>query len=776
MIPQKIKLTKTIKKEIDKKEKPILENLPFSFDLIRIYTPEVEEDCTCQDKLRGIMVSNQKLCDYEKLVLVQYFYNDTLYRLKAALSLKDKYDYFFTIVKLLKSMKSAYFWNIIPNSSEKIFNIEKTLGTYTEISNLLENMRADKRNNLTLDELFSCQIFCDTLEKEKDNLVKKISTWLEKIKHKKLKKAEYTKNLETLLEAFGINDDLIKQLAKFFLYSELPYVKTQLNDIYSKSYEDLQKLLGTKRKINTNLFLKHNELFMFNSNEEEIRINLNYYLKYICLLSYRTPEELFEKLTPKLRKVDLTQKDFEYITQYKYIKSILENNLKKNNKGVNILLYGEPGTGKTALAKVLIQDIKANGFEIENTKEITNFNEISIRNGEKEINAKRKSQLLAALNLLKNSKNAVLLYDEAEDFFRCEHSAFQSKNEINNILENNKTPIIWTTNSLTCMESSFLRRFTYTLNVDQLPRNTFKNIIKKLENNIKINLPEQFEDLLLEYMPSVGITKKLLNNYKISQSKDFKDFEEDLLNSLKSQNHGESVKKIKIKRPVKFDANLLNTSDDLIEFTQNIKALNRRDFSLLLYGVSGAGKTFYADYLGEQLNMPVIKKKASDLESMWVGETEKNIAKMFDEGRLNKAIIVIDEGDHFISDRAKHLRTWETSRTEEMLQQIETYEYPVIFTTNLMQNIDKAAMRRFTYKTEFKYLTSKQVELAWNIYFPKAELPKDLHLSKLCPGDFATVLKRAEFGNYTDNTTRLYNELYEEMCIKKEEQQSNISF
>ena len=54
-------------------------------------------------------------------------------------------------------------------------------------------------------------------------------------------------------------------------------------------------------------------------------------------------------------------------------------------------------------------------------------------------------------------------------------------------------------------------------------------------------------------------------------------------------------------------------------------------------------------------------------------------------------------------------------------------------------------MRRFTYKTKFDYLTKDQVKIAWKDYFPKAKLPNEIHLSKLCPGDFATVYKKEEF-------------------------------
>ena len=301
-------------------------------------------------------------------------------------------------------------------------------------------------------------------------------------------------------------------------------------------------------------------------------------------------------------------------------------------------------------------------------------------------------------------------------------------------------------------------------------------ILEKLFNKYNVQLNNNIRQKYLENRPSIGIIEKVLKNYIMSKSTDQNVLEEDMLNSIIAENYGYLNTPNKVYRPGNFDSRLLNTSNDLESLIKRLKENNRRDFSLLLYGVSGSGKSYYAEYLGQELKMQVIKKKASDLESCYVGETEQNISRAFYEAKQQKAILVIDEGDHFIAERKHDNRSWENSRTEEMLQQIEEHPYPVIFTTNLIQNIDKAAMRRFTYKTEFKYLTDEQVKIAWQDYFPNAALPKEIHLSKLCPGDFATVLKRAQFEGYTTSTEEIYNNLQEEMNMKKEDNITSIMF
>jgi SpoVK/Ycf46/Vps4 family AAA+-type ATPase len=167
-----------------------------------------------------------------------------------------------------------------------------------------------------------------------------------------------------------------------------------------------------------------------------------------------------------------------------------------------------------------------------------------------------------------------------------------------------------------------------------------------------------------------------------------------------------------------------------------------RAFSLCLYGPPGTGKSAYVRYLADSMGMEVLAKRASDLLSKWVGETERNIARAFEEARAAGAFLLFDEADSLLGDRRGAVRSWEVTQVNEMLARIESHDLPFACTTNLFERLDEASLRRFTFKMELRYLTSEQAAAAFRLFFGM-EPPESLsRLSVLTPGDFAAVAKR----------------------------------
>jgi len=145
-------------------------------------------------------------------------------------------------------------------------------------------------------------------------------------------------------------------------------------------------------------------------------------------------------------------------------------------------------------------------------------------------------------------------------------------------------------------------------------------------------------------------------------------------------------------------------------------------------------------------------KRASDLMSKFVGETEQQMAAMFREAEAEKAVLLLDEADSFLQDRRGAQRTYEVTEVNEMLQGMERFAGIFICTTNLMDSIDQAALRRFTFKIRFKPLSREQRETMFVVEAlggERAALAPDLQqrlarLDQLCPGDFAAVKRQVE--------------------------------
>ena len=138
--------------------------------------------------------------------------------------------------------------------------------------------------------------------------------------------------------------------------------------------------------------------------------------------------------------------------------------------------------------------------------------------------------------------------------------------------------------------------------------------------------------------------------------------------------------------------------------------------------------------------------------------------------------------DSFLSDRRQAHASWEGTAVNEMLTQMETFSGVFIASTNLVDNLDAASLRRFDMKLEFGYLSPDQAESLWRRHCNQLDLPSrnaDVALLRalthLTPGDFATVTRRHRFQPLRDGRD-LINALIEECALKKENTNRPIGF
>lgn len=627
----------------------------------------------------------------------------------------------------------------------------------------LEEFRV-KKSNFNFDSDGCLEI--ETI-KEKKAFVKDLKVVIKKLKAEiKPIQTPVEKRLCLIQKIFNMND---KEMAIFTyaLVKELNKVFTQFDScLYGYGIDNFCRFYlgiryGEKDRLLDSLYFKN-----LIPKRNNISINSNM-LKIFDSTNCNTVEKITSILLGEPEKSTLTLNDFSHIKdrQEKVLK-ILKSAVKTKAKGVNILLHGHVGTGKSEFSRLIanVSNVPLYAVKTEDSY------------GEEAKRTERLADLYAKQQILSRIGNACILFDEAEDVlnrgFGSDGTA--SKGYLNKIIETTPVPVIWTTNNIYDVDPAFLRRMTYCIEFEKLSEDSRLNIWNRVlkKNELTVS-KEKVEELNKNYdIPPALINNAVKTTKMINGSVD--DFEELIENVAKVVDKKKVVKQEPKKSMSDYNVDLINANMDINALTEKIKSSDKLNFSMCLYGEPGTSKSSYARYLAEQLGIEVLLKRASDLISPYVGETEQNIAAAFSEAKSKKAMLIFDEADTFLQDRNNAVRSWEVAQVNEMLTQMESAEYPFICTTNLLDTLDEASLRRFTFKIRFDFLTQKQANIAMDYFFGIKDT--NLQLKGLTSGDFATVKKKVDFLGTTeiDEITKM---LSEEVKVKKSsELKSTIGF
>ncbi|HHS92123.1 MAG TPA: ATP-binding protein, partial [Campylobacterales bacterium] len=491
-------------------------------------------------------------------------------------------------------------------------------------------------------------------------------------------------------------------------------------------------------------------------------------------------EEITEMIKDSVR---LSEKGSLSISDYSYIKSDLEilmpflnKALDNKLKGVNILLYGLPGTGKTELSKT-IADVLG-----------TKLYEISYADSDGDpIEGEARLRLYKTAQALFFNSRTLLIYDEAEDIFESYEGGFfmmpkqqSDKAWLNKVLENNNVPTIWITNNISSIDNAIIRRFDMSIELPIPSKTQRKEIIKKYSKGI---LEEQTMEQLSEHesIAPALISSAVKVSEHLPEAQQSKAFMQLINNTLKAQGYEEVNANKAAALPSNYSLEFVNTDTNLEELVEGIK--NHSSARVCLYGASGTGKSAFAKHIAKSLDKSYVIKSGSSLMSKWVGETEKNIANAFREAMEEEAVLIFDEVDGFLAERGQAKVNWEVTQVNEMLVQMEKFDGIFIATTNLIEHIDQASLRRFDLKLEFKTLKPEQLEKIFISYAKELniEAPTSLELheirsmKKLSPGDFATISRQSKFKKI-DSTAEFIKRLKEEQKLKKEKDGGSMGF
>jgi hypothetical protein len=189
----------------------------------------------------------------------------------------------------------------------------------------------------------------------------------------------------------------------------------------------------------------------------------------------------------------------------------------------------------------------------------------------------------------------------------------------------------------------------------------------------------------------------------------------------------------------------------------------------LLHGASGTGKTLAADAIATRLRLPLLSVDLSLVVSKYIGETEKNLSQVFDAAEGFAAMLFFDEADALFGKRTgvqdAHDR-YANIEVNYLLQRLEAFEGLALLSTNMLQGMDEAFLRRFDQLVAFRRPGIAERRAIWQLHLPRDQLSGDVdavelaRLFDLSGGEIRNAALTAAYGaaaaNQPINRERLW--------------------
>lgn len=197
----------------------------------------------------------------------------------------------------------------------------------------------------------------------------------------------------------------------------------------------------------------------------------------------------------------------------------------------------------------------------------------------------------------------------------------------------------------------------------------------------------------------------------------------------------------------------------------------RKNLFINLYGAAGTGKTMAAHAIASALEKKMICVNYADIESKYVGETSKNLTRLFNNPDYHDDIIFFDEADALLSKRVTNMSNATDVSVNQtrsvLLTLMNDYKGMIIFATNFISNYDPAFMRRIQYHICFELPDKKLRERLWKYYIPE-KMPVNVDITQLSEkyqelsgSDISTAVLKAALNAANHNETKVNQDNFE---------------
>ena len=287
--------------------------------------------------------------------------------------------------------------------------------------------------------------------------------------------------------------------------------------------------------------------------------------------------------------------DFSHLGEIRdRLELFLDKSTQDNLSGINVLLWGPPGTGKTEFCKTLSQKLGCNLYAIGETDDY----------GDEPSRRERLEALRLAQSLLRYQTKNLLVFDEMDDLFEQSSitrffggkSKSPSKVFANRLFENNHVPTIWIINDVKSLDETIIRRMSLVLEIKSPPTKSREAVWTRIANKHQLNLPAQYMDELakLEIAPAVFDSAVRFAQVTGNGHEDILFASRGIIKAIKG-----NIKPTK-ELSSSYRLDLLNANMDLTALAQRLQSSEQKQFSLCLYGLPGTGKTEYIRQLSKK--------------------------------------------------------------------------------------------------------------------------------------------------------------------------------
>lgn len=485
---------------------------------------------------------------------------------------------------------------------------------------------------------------------------------------------------------------------------------------------------------------------------------------------------------PKLTLADFPHIEKEASTALRFLEAADREGLA----GANVLIHGDPGVGKTELARALAAAAGLVMHEVPTED----------RDGDPIEHQQRLAAFGTCQRLLQGGRGRAILFDEIEDVFPADAPAFANrrgvhrvipKGHVNEMLQSTPVPTIWVSNAVYQIDHAYLRRFALILEVPQMPQRHRERLVRQVLEGVALPAGT-IEDLAAIPQLAPGMLEGTARVLRLVADADpasnltrLKSMVRDTLSAMGRQ----------ASWPVRaagqgYQLDWLNPSQPLGPLIEGLARTGRG--RICLHGPPGTGKTAFAHHLAHVLGRPLVCKRASDLQSKWVGETEQQIAAMFEQAARDGAVLLLDEADSFLAARQAMQAHWQVTQVNEMLTRMETFDGLFVASTNLVGTLDDASLRRFDFKLRFDPPRPPQrlaMVLAAHAALAGVEPPGDVdpalksaidRLHELTPGDVANARRQCEITGQRPDLAGWIGLLAREVEAKRRDQRAPIGF